>query len=57
MLLPDVGNLLPQVILNEDNFLLSSIPSEEEIKQAIFSIPMESSSGPDGFGSGFYRAC
>ncbi|XP_042969076.1 uncharacterized protein LOC122301760 [Carya illinoinensis] len=33
------------------------LPSIQEVKVAMFSIPVDSSPGPDGFGSGFYRAC
>lgn len=32
-------------------------PFKEETKQAVFSIPIESSPGLDGFGSRFYRTC
>lgn len=32
-------------------------PSDEEVKQAVFSIPKESSPGPNGFGSEFYISC
>lgn len=32
-------------------------PTKIEVKEAIFSIPQQSSPGPDGFGSGFYITC
>lgn len=32
-------------------------PLIEEVKEVMFSIPIDSSPGPDGFGSGFYRSC
>ncbi|XP_042950383.1 uncharacterized protein LOC122282502 [Carya illinoinensis] len=57
VVLPDLGDLVSNVISEEDNLRLCSLPTEEEVKQAVFSIPIESSPGPDGFGSGFYRAC
>ena len=31
--------------------------TDNDIKQAIFSIPNHKSPGPDGFNSGFYKAC
>lgn len=33
------------------------LPSIQEVKEAMFSIPIDSSPGPDGFGSGFYQSC
>ncbi|XP_042950232.1 uncharacterized protein LOC122282338 [Carya illinoinensis] len=57
VVLPDLGDLVSHVISDEDNLRFCSLPTEEEVKQAVFSIPIESSPGPDGFGSDFYRAC
>ncbi|KAL0458073.1 UNVERIFIED_CONTAM: hypothetical protein Slati_0434500 [Sesamum latifolium] len=36
---------------------ICSIPSEEDIKEIVFSIDKESVAGPDGFSSTFYQAC
>ncbi|KAL0281700.1 UNVERIFIED_CONTAM: LINE-1 reverse transcriptase [Sesamum radiatum] len=36
---------------------LCSIPSEEDIKETVFSIDKNSVAGPDGFSSSFYHAC
>ncbi|KAL0290874.1 UNVERIFIED_CONTAM: hypothetical protein Sradi_7040400 [Sesamum radiatum] len=36
---------------------LCSIPSEEDIKETVFSIDKDSVAGPDGFSSPFYQAC
>ncbi|KAL0287648.1 UNVERIFIED_CONTAM: hypothetical protein Sradi_7119500 [Sesamum radiatum] len=36
---------------------LCSIPSKEDIKEAVFSIDKDSVAGPDGFSSPFYQAC
>ncbi|XP_040998207.1 uncharacterized protein LOC121244260 [Juglans microcarpa x Juglans regia] len=57
VLLPNLSDLVDMVISEADNSKLCSLPTEEEVKQAVFSIPIESSPGPDGFGLGFYRAC
>ncbi|XP_042939487.1 uncharacterized protein LOC122274516 [Carya illinoinensis] len=57
VVLPDLGDLVSNVISDEDNLRLCSLPTEEEVKQAVFSIPIECSPSLDGFGSGFYRAC
>ncbi|XP_042980090.1 uncharacterized protein LOC122310271 [Carya illinoinensis] len=55
--LPDLSSLIAPVIQEDDNVNLLELPSIQEVKQAIFSIPTDSSLGPDGFGSGFYKAC
>ncbi|XP_077222045.1 uncharacterized protein LOC143855875 [Tasmannia lanceolata] len=41
-------NLIPKLISPADNHMLLAAPSEEEIKEAIFSSPLESAPGPDG---------
>ncbi|PKA55718.1 5'-3' exoribonuclease 2 [Apostasia shenzhenica] len=34
-----------------------SLPSMDEVKEAIFTIHKDSAHGPNGFGSGFYQSC
>ncbi|TXG69366.1 hypothetical protein EZV62_004301 [Acer yangbiense] len=53
----DISGLIQRQISNDDNDFLCSIPTEEEVKRAMFSIPKDSSPGPDGFGSEFYMSC
>ncbi|TXG59223.1 hypothetical protein EZV62_013796 [Acer yangbiense] len=53
----DMSGLIQRQISNDDNDFLCSIPTEEEVKRAVFSIPKDSSPGPDGFGSEFYMSC
>ncbi|KAF5462658.1 hypothetical protein F2P56_018646, partial [Juglans regia] len=53
----DLSRLIEKKISNEENLWLCAAPSELEVKQAVFSIPKNSSPGPDGFGSGFYMSC
>ncbi|KAF5451149.1 hypothetical protein F2P56_031438, partial [Juglans regia] len=55
--MPDLNHLISPVISNEENLMLCKDPSIEDIKDALFSIPIDSSPGPDGFGSGFFRTC
>ncbi|KAG2696272.1 hypothetical protein I3760_07G050900 [Carya illinoinensis] len=55
--LQDLSNLVQHSILEEENANLLQLPSIQEVKEAMFSIPVDSSPGPDGFGSGFYKAC
>ncbi|XP_042958231.1 uncharacterized protein LOC122293850 [Carya illinoinensis] len=50
-------DLISPVITADENLMLCSSPSMDEIKDALFSIPIDSSLGPDGFGSGFFRSC
>ncbi|KAL0386379.1 UNVERIFIED_CONTAM: hypothetical protein Slati_4560000 [Sesamum latifolium] len=44
---------IPEAIGNN----LCLIPTEEDIKETVFSIDKESVAGPDGFSSAFYQAC
>ncbi|XP_042973037.1 uncharacterized protein LOC122304836 [Carya illinoinensis] len=53
----DLSNLVQNSILEKENANLLQLPSIQEVKEAMFSIPVDSSPGLDGFGSGFYKAC
>ncbi|XP_042969188.1 uncharacterized protein LOC122301898 [Carya illinoinensis] len=55
--LPELNPFIDKIITEEENKEITKSPSVEEIQLALFSIPTESSPGPDGFGSGFYRHC
>ncbi|KAF5468656.1 hypothetical protein F2P56_012795 [Juglans regia] len=55
--LPDLSTLIQADVVGEENHLMCCIPSEKEIKDALFSIPTASSPGPDSFGSGFFQHC
>ncbi|KAF5473280.1 hypothetical protein F2P56_009904 [Juglans regia] len=55
--LPDLGFLVDKVVQDEENNALSKIPSELEIHDALWSIPVDSCPGPDGFNSGFFKSC
>ena len=48
-------NLISPVITDEDNMLLCAIPSADEIKQTLFSLGSDKSSGPDGMSALFYK--
>lgn len=39
------------------NLILTSIPSNEEVREAVFGLDGSSSPGPDGFGGSFYHHC
>ncbi|KAF5482289.1 hypothetical protein F2P56_002872, partial [Juglans regia] len=54
---PNLGGLVIPTISQGDNEFLARIPSSQEVYEALCSIPEDSSPGPDGFGSGFYRSC
>lgn len=53
----NLSQLLEKVVTTEDNEFLCHLPMEEEVKEAVFSIPKYSSLGPDGFRSLFYTTC
>ncbi|XP_042980144.1 uncharacterized protein LOC122310314 [Carya illinoinensis] len=55
--MPNLEGLVDKVVTESDNEELCRVPSQQEIKEAVFSIPVDSSPGPDGYGSGFYQAC
>ncbi|CAH9094315.1 unnamed protein product [Cuscuta europaea] len=48
---------IPCLLDEGDNEMLSNLPGEEKIKEAIWSLSKESAPGPDGFGGTFYRGC
>ncbi|KAG6671754.1 hypothetical protein I3842_16G020500 [Carya illinoinensis] len=56
-LLPTLSDLISPVITPDENLDICKAPTLEEMKDALFSIPIESSPGPDDFGSGFFRFC
>lgn len=45
------------MVSEDENEGLCQDPRKEEVKEAVFSIPTQSSSGPDGFGSAFFISC
>ncbi|XP_060179789.1 uncharacterized protein LOC132609695 [Lycium barbarum] len=50
-------NHIPHLITEENNNMLTKIPKEEEIKDAIFNLSSESTAGPDGFNGTFFQKC
>lgn len=42
---------------DEDNDMLTSVPEETEIKEAVLQMNSVSAAGPDGFSGAFYKAC
>ncbi|KAK4841187.1 hypothetical protein QYF36_000342 [Acer negundo] len=50
----DLSSLINPTISEDENKMLCIVPSEEEVKDAISSIPKHISPSPDGFGSAFY---
>ncbi|XP_042964017.1 uncharacterized protein LOC122298309 [Carya illinoinensis] len=54
---PSLQDLISPVITTDENMRLCITPSIDDIKDALFSIPIDSSPGLDGFGSGFFRFC
>lgn len=49
----DLSSLISPTILDVENVMLYMVPSEDEVKDAVFSIPKQSPD-PDGFESDFY---
>ncbi|PNY05480.1 ribonuclease H [Trifolium pratense] len=50
-----VRDIIPQLVTNEDNVMLTKVPSNEEIKAEVFAMNSDGAPGPDGFGGHFYQ--
>ncbi|KAF5197382.1 hypothetical protein FRX31_013031, partial [Thalictrum thalictroides] len=50
----DMLSLIPNVITNDENEMLSKIPDAEEIKHAVFTLNALSALGPDGYNGFFF---
>ncbi|XP_042479765.1 uncharacterized protein LOC122060726 [Macadamia integrifolia] len=53
----DMLECIPSMLADIDRWRMDSLPSNEEIKRAIWDLDPESSPDPDGFPGTFYRAC
>lgn len=54
---PKLRHLLSPIIIEDDNAKILALPSEEEFKETVKSIPVDSSLKSDGFGLRFYITC
>jgi ribonuclease HI len=50
-----VDDVIPKVIDDRLNSILTMLPSPEEIKNAVFDLNKDSAPGPDGFGAFFFQ--
>jgi len=50
-----VEEVIPSLITDRTNSLLTALPTDEEIHKAVFSLNKESAPGPDGFGALFFQ--
>ncbi|XP_057975434.1 uncharacterized protein LOC131162846 [Malania oleifera] len=55
--MPNLDSIIQSVVFEDSIRQLKEEPTEEEVYVAISSIFMDSSPGPDGFGSSFYLTC
>ncbi|PRQ42072.1 putative RNA-directed DNA polymerase [Rosa chinensis] len=53
----EVCSVIPSLVTDDENVVLSAIPTSEEIRSAVFSMDGSSAPGPDGFSGSFYQAC
>ncbi|XP_026454411.1 uncharacterized protein LOC113355700 [Papaver somniferum] len=49
-------DVIPSVITDEDQEMLDSIPTTEEIKKIVFEMDSDSAPSPDGFPGSFYKS-
>lgn len=47
--------VIPKSITDDVNALMTSLPSHQEIKEAVFALNKDSAPGPDGFGAFFFQ--
>ncbi|XP_019230172.1 PREDICTED: uncharacterized protein LOC109211124 [Nicotiana attenuata] len=52
---PYLFSCIPKCILEEDNMKLFAIPNENEIKDDVFNLSADSTTGPDGYNGTFFR--
>lgn len=50
-----VDEVIPKLITNDINAVLTTLPSSLEIKAAVFGLNKDSALGPDGFGAFFFQ--
>ncbi|WMV30181.1 hypothetical protein MTR67_023566 [Solanum verrucosum] len=48
---------IPTIVTAEQNEMMQTMPTMEELKQFVFAMNLNSAAGPDGFGGKFYQAC
>lgn len=49
--------VIPKILVVEDNCMLEEMPSNEEIKAVVFALSADSSPGLDGYIRYFYKLC
>ncbi|GLT55053.1 hypothetical protein SLA2020_282060 [Shorea laevis] len=52
-----LSDLIQEEVRESENWNLCRSPTDQEIKDALFDIPINSSPGPDGFTFGFFQHC
>jgi len=50
-----VSTMIPHLVTEVDNLMLTAAPGVDEIKQAVFYLNGEGVPGPDGFGGHFFQ--
>ncbi|VFQ70656.1 unnamed protein product [Cuscuta campestris] len=50
-----ISSFIPKVINDHDNLSICYLPTEEEIKKAVWELNPDSAAGPDGFNGHFFR--
>lgn len=50
-----VNKVIPNLVSNEDNAMLTNLPTLEEAKAAVFDMSGSGALGPDGFGGSFFQ--
>ncbi|KAI9192875.1 hypothetical protein LWI28_028829 [Acer negundo] len=52
-----VDDVIPSLVIAAENAFLTSVPSADDIHDAVFAMDAASTPGPDGFSGSFYQRC
>lgn len=50
-----IDSVIPSLVYNDDNLMLTNIPTIDEVKNAVFNMNNNGAPGLDGFGGSFYQ--
>ncbi|XP_075088349.1 uncharacterized protein LOC142170355 [Nicotiana tabacum] len=54
---PSILEYIPKYIMEQDNLILCRILDDEEIKNAVLTLSVDSTAGPDGYNGVFFHNC
>ncbi|CAH9072676.1 unnamed protein product [Cuscuta europaea] len=55
--LEQIQKYIPKIISEEDNYMMTKLPEEEEVKAAVWDLNSKGAPGPDGFNGIYFKKC